>query len=248
MRARVQVSTDVASLGIWDAGNREAGLEALAGRGDAVIVRMGRDCGGAVEVVVDEPIPADRIDETDPIAGERTVNVRSGEVVIDGIEYFDTKTPAASEPPSAVRLPNGTYLARVRVLKDEDTLPEPASEREIRRILGDAEVDYFESATRRALLSGVSTLLLLPVLLFVTRWFIAVPVTIAAFLAAVNIQHWRLHRNPRYQRLSDQIVKMRLGGERPLLVVQLTAWTGAPAGGPPLSLPETSAGGIRESA
>lgn len=49
MAARVQVATDVASLGIWDRDASQTGsLETLAGRGEAVIIEMGRDCGAAV--------------------------------------------------------------------------------------------------------------------------------------------------------------------------------------------------------
>ena len=238
MRTRIQVSTDVAALGIWDRGEPTAvaernvtTLEALARQGEACIVRMGGDCGGAVDVFVNEDIPAELVAESTPISEERTVVIRSGEVVIDGVEYFGTAKRMSSETASVCRLPNGVYRTRIRLTKDEDKLPEPASEKEIRRIVGSGEVDYYDKTNRNGLLLGLTTLLILPALLFVMPWFVAVPITLGVFISYFHVQEWILRRNPRFQKAAEKIVPLRLAHERPLLAVQFSKWDGALLGG-----------------
>lgn len=124
MHTRVQVSTDVAALGIWDcgqsavvagtAGRDVVTLEQLAEQGKACIVAMGTDCGGAVDVFVDEDIPAEFVAESYLMPEERTVLVRSGEVIIDGVEYFGADKRNSSETFQCVSLTE-------RHLPDENT-------------------------------------------------------------------------------------------------------------------------------
>ena len=99
MRARINVSTDVAAIGIWDRASEAHAdttpLETLAHQGQACIVRLGGDSGGAVEVFIDEDVPDNVLGETTPIGDDGTIVVRSGEVVIDGIEYFDRQKDIA---------------------------------------------------------------------------------------------------------------------------------------------------------
>lgn len=225
MHTRVQVSTDVAALGIWDRAQPDPAhattLEQLAQQGAACIIHMGADCSGAVDVFIDESIPAELLAESTATADERTVVVQSGEVVIDGVEYFAAGSSTSSGT-SPVRLANGTYRAHVRTAKNPDELPEPSSEKEIRRIIGAEEVAYYDKRNKNGLLIGLSTLLILPVLLFLTRWFVAVPVTLGVFLAYFWFLQWALKRDARYQKVGDRITRLRLAGERPILVIQLS--------------------------
>jgi hypothetical protein len=198
---------------------------------------MGADVGGAVDLFVDEDVPADMVAESSPVRDQRTVVVRSGEVAIDGIEHFATEGQS-TDLPSRGQIPNGTYLTKIRVTKNEDELPEPKSEKEIRRLLGADNVVFHEKTNLKTLLIGLSTLLLLPILLFVVRWYVAVPVTLVVFIGYFHVAQWWLKRNPRFQKVDAQIGAMRLAGERPIVIIQLSNWSGALAGGPPLVLPE----------
>jgi hypothetical protein len=214
---RLQFSTDVAAVGIWDrdAGGDASELEKLAQRGEACIVRLGGDCGGAVDVFVDEQLPDEVLSESVATPEERTVVVRSGAVVIDGIEHFpDSK--------SSCPIPNGLYVARIRLTKNDDELPEPDSEKQLQRALGPPEVDYYDRKNRNVLLIGLSTLLLLPALLFLVRWYVAVPVTLAVFVAYFHVQQRLLKRNRRYQNVAERITPLRLAGVRPILTVEFT--------------------------
>jgi hypothetical protein len=242
MHTRVQVSTDVAALGIWDRGQPALKgsdlptLEQLAHQGEACILRMGADCGGAVDVFVDEDIHAELLAESVPIAQDRTVVVRSGGVVIDGVEYFDAAKKGSSETSSIGGLPNGIYRTKFRLTKNDDELSEPHSEKEMKRMIGPTEVDYYDKTNREGLLFGLGTLLVLPVLLFFIPWFVAVPATLGVFLGYFHFRQWLLRRNPRYQSAVERIVPWRLARERPILTIQLSKWDGELLGGPSMSV------------
>jgi hypothetical protein len=240
MPLRIQVSTDVAAIGIWDRSQpvarvSNAGtLEELAQQGEACIVRLGADWAGAVNVFVDEQFPADVLAESLPIVEERTIVVRSGEIVIDGLEYFGGSKTDEEEASSVVRLRNGTYRTNIRVTKRDDELSEPGSENELRRLLGADEVEYYDRANRNGLLLGLSTLLILPVLLFLVPWYVAVPIALVVFVSYFHVRERLLKRNERYQKLAERIVAWRLAGERPFLSIQLSMWDGKLLGGPPI--------------
>ena len=223
---RLQVSTDAGSLAIWDAAEPAAGgtIDDAVRRGHACILWMEGDCGGAVDIFVDRDLPAGVLADTTPFGDEQTVVIHSGELIVDGIEYFDAKKTASGDRP-VCRLPNGTYRATVRRIGNEDELPEPQSEKEIRRIVGAANVEYYDRMNLNGLLIGASTLVLLPLLLFVTRWYVAVPVSLAVFLGYFHVLQRVLERNPRYRALREQITPMRIAGERPLLAIQLSRQT-----------------------
>jgi len=222
-QTRLEVSTDAGSLAIWDAAAPASGgtLEDAARRGQACILRMEGDCGGAVDVFVDQPVPADVLADTSPLGEEQTIAIRSGEMVVDGIEYFDPKQPQANAN-TICGLPNGTYRVAVRRLRDEDELGEPLSEKELRTVVGAANVEYYDRINRNGMLIGLSTLLLLPLLLFVTRWYVAAPMTLVVFLGYFPVMHWVIYRNPRYRALHEQVQVLRYGNERPLLAIQLS--------------------------
>jgi hypothetical protein len=222
MRTRLQVSTDVAAIGIWDpsAATGAAKLETLATQGQALIVRLGADSGGAVDVFVDEELPPAVIAETAPASSDGTVRIQSGELMIDGIEYFNAGA-RESGAASTCRVPNGTYRATARLTKDEDTLPEPASEAEIRRIVGAAEVEYYDRTNRNGMLIGLSTWLLWPALWFVLPWYVALGVTLVVFVGYFHVAERVLQRNRRYKSIAGKITPLRLAGARPLLVVHL---------------------------
>ena len=233
MRARVQVSTDVAAIGIWDRRNDAAKLEELASQGEACIIGIGGDTGGSVDLFVDENIPPELLAESDAIPGERTIALRSGELIVDGVEFFGA---VAKDRPDSVRLPSGVYKVVMYAVRNDDALPEPTSEKEIKRLVGAAEVEYYDRTNRNGLLYGLSTLIALPALLLLFRWFVAVPVALALFIAYFHARQWMLARNPRYQKVAGRIARMRIAGERPLLVVQLSRWHGEPAGGSPVRI------------
>jgi hypothetical protein len=215
VNVRFQVSTDAGAIGIWDPGfTRDSSLETQAKRGESAIIRMGGDVGGVAEVYVDKDIPEHRVAESVAVTEQHTVVVRSGALLIDGIEHFGQAFRAALE------LPNGTYRVTVRETRSDDDLPEPDVEKELRRELGAKEVEWYDRTTLRGLLGSLATLLLFPVLLAFTRWYVALPVTVVVFVGYFHALQWVLKRNPRYQRLQDRIGSRRLSEERPLLLIR----------------------------
>jgi hypothetical protein len=236
MRARIQASTDTAAFGLWDRAQGGAvSLEELARRGEACILNMGGDCGGPVEIFVDEEPPAALMAESDPVTEERTIAARSGLLAIDGVEHFGAGAP------SSCAVPNGVYLARIRVTRSDDELPESESERQIRRKLGRGNVEHYDRANRNSLLLGAGILVVsLAVLPWFVRWFFAVPAALALFVGWFHVRERMLKRDLRYQGTAESIVPLRLAGERPLLVVQLSRWEGELRGGPPVAAPAAS--------
>ena len=164
MNVRLQVSTDAGAIGIWDPGfTRDATLEAQAKRGESAIIRMGGDVGGIAEVYVDRDIPEHRLAESVALPEQHTVVVRSGALLIDGVEHFGQAFKAALE------LPNGTYRVTARETRSDDDLPEPDVEKALRQELGAKEVEWYDRTTLNGLLVGLGTLLLFPVLLVFAR-------------------------------------------------------------------------------
>jgi hypothetical protein len=233
---RVTVSTDVAALGLWDRahGDPASTIEDLALRGEVCVVRMGADVGGAVNVFVNEPIPTELRGESVAIADERTIVIRGGGVVVDGVEYFGAGRPRAPNAP-VVDVPNGVYRVTIHVTRDEDALPEPRSEKKLRQLLGADRVKHYDRTNRDALLVGLGILLATPLLFFIVTWYDAFAGGLSVFVAFFHVRERMMRANARYQAVAGQIISWRLGSERPLLLIQLRAWDGELIGGPPVS-------------
>src|SRR5688572_20003201 len=96
MYRRIEVGTDVAMIGVWDAA-RDATprpwksadeLEAEAAEGHLFLLHTGADGGGPVDVYVDADVPVEVLTTLKPLGREFLVAAPSGRLVIGGVEDY----------------------------------------------------------------------------------------------------------------------------------------------------------------
>jgi hypothetical protein len=231
MRARFQVSTDTARLGAWDAQRGEEPFsredvtrssEALGedvAAGHVAVLSTKADAGGRIDVYVDELVPNEVRADLTPIEGEFLLVLASGKLVVDGVEYYRPRPSDNYTLQPAVPVPAGDYAARWYRMKDPEASPK--SEADLVRKFGREEVEYFDRMNQRGCLTGVSTLLLLPILWYLWGFWIALPVTLVVFVGYFHVKQWVLKRNARYWRLQEVIPAYRHEHEDPLFVLEL---------------------------
>lgn len=231
MKARVDAGTDVAMIGAWDALRNERPfsaaetkrvsetLEADAAEGHLFLLRTGADGGGAIDLYIDEAVPAEVQQRLAREGGEFLLALPSGRLVIGGAEDYRSAEPKNTGPDSCVTVPAGDYALRCYRLEDEEQ--EPGSEKELRRLVGSADLAYYDRANRTGCLGGLLTLLVFPLLSFTLGWKIALPLTAIAFLSYFPIREWFLKRDARYQRLHKVVPLFRIRHPDPTFVFEL---------------------------
>jgi hypothetical protein len=231
MKARIDAATDVAMIGAWDA-QRDATpltslelkqvsdtLDADAAAGHLFLVRTGADIGGPVDVYIDEAIPDEVQDQLVSSDGTFLLVLPSGALVVGGVEEYRAPNPRTTGPNNVVTVPAGDYS--VRCYSPKDTEQSPTLEKELREIVGGADLDYYDRLNSRGCLFGSLTLLLFPILVFPLGWKVALGVAAVAFISFFPAREWLLKRNARYQRLHNVVPTFRLRHEDPMLVLEL---------------------------
>ena len=230
MRARIDAGTDVAMMGAWDAQRDEqpftpdkfpqvqALIEADAAHGDLFLIHTGADGGGPVDVLIDEPIPAEEVARLKPIEGLRRLSVPSGALRIGGVEYY--RAPKPRGRPDAVAIPSGDYAIAAFVPLDEEA--EPPSEGALRNKVGADELKTYDRINMAVVMGGFA-LPSLALLLLIPDFGgkIAVPVAIAIFLAWFPATQWVLRQSRSYTRMHEVAIDFRLRQGPPALVLSL---------------------------
>ena len=219
MRHRIEVATDVAKIGAWDA----------SGTAEPYYVEIGGDWGGAVDVFVNESAPAAVMRHGAKLAAEGSVSVPSGRLIIAGGEDYAAATPRTTGPDSAIDVPPGEYRVRSYLAEVDET--DEAGEMSIPQAedrLEPSDRDYYRARSRADLrvgLIGYTLFLLFPILAFPLGWKIALGVTAAVVAAYFGIfvtrSERRLKADERYQRINKQLERIFLHGQRAPLVIEL---------------------------
>jgi hypothetical protein len=233
MKARVDVGTDVAMVGAWDAqrnadpaagsalGNASSVLEADAAEGHVFVLHTGRDGGGPVDLYIGEAIPDDVLAQLKPVEGEFLLAVPSGQLLIGGAEDYRAAAPKITGPNSVVTVPSSDYVLRCYVAKETEQTP--TSEATLRKRVGRTDLEYYDRINRVGCLGGALSLLLFPILSFQFDWRLALAITVVVFLSFFPTVQWLLKRNARYQRLHAIVPAFRLQNEDAWLVFALDA-------------------------
>jgi hypothetical protein len=230
MYVRFDVGTDVATLGAWDA-SRGAQiatgegwkrwsdrLDADADEGHIFLIKTGGDGGGALDVYVDEPVPGSIAKDLTRVEGEFLLALPTGELIVDGVEYYRTATPApkASTP---ARVRPGDYVVRCYEWANDEAPPK--SEEELERLVGRADIAYYDRMNHVGCWLGLAMVLLFPVWWYLFGFLVAFPLTIITFLGSFHVHGWIKKRDARYQRLLEVIPTYRLQREDPSYVLEL---------------------------
>jgi hypothetical protein len=233
MKARFDAGTDVAMIGAWDLGRNvqpftpeeykrlTETLDADAERGHLFVLHTGGDGGGPVDAYIDEPIPADVMERLTLLGGELVLALPSGQLIVDGVEYYRARKPDTTLSSRAVTVPAGDYLLRCYIPPDEEREAAPRSQQDLETIVGKDELRYYERVTRSGCLVGLGLLLLFPILGPLAGWRIAFATTVVAVIGFFYVREWALRRNARFTRLREAVTAHRLGTQQPTFVLEL---------------------------
>jgi len=233
MKARFDAGTDVAMIGAWDLGRNaqpftpeeykrlSETLDVDAEQGHLFVLHTGADGGGPVDVYVDERLPDEPLSRLTPLGNDLVLALPTGQLIVDGVEYYRARKPDTTLPSRAVNVPAGDYLLRCYTPRDEDQETAPRPPHDLEAIVGRDELRYYERVTRSGCLVGFGLLLLFPILGPLAGWRIAFATTIVAVIGFFYIREWLLRRNPRFTRLREAITAHRLGTQEPTFVLEL---------------------------
>ena len=233
MKARVNAGTDVAMIGAWDLGRNAQPftadeykrltdtLDADAEQGHLFVLHTGSDGGGPVDVYVDEPVPAEILARLTPPGDELVLALPSGQLIVDGVEFYRARKPDETLSSRAVTVPAGDYLLRCYTPTEDEQQATPPAERDLEAIIGKDELRYYERVTRGGCLIGLGLLLLFPILGPLAGWRIAFAITVVAVIGFFYVREWVLRRNARFARLREAVTAHRRGTQEPALVLEL---------------------------
>jgi hypothetical protein len=233
MKARFDAGTDVGMIGAWDLGRNAQPftpeeykrltetLDADAEQGHLFVLHTGADGGGPVDVYIDELVPDDTLTHLTPLGDELVLALPSGQLIVDGVEYYRARKPDATLSSRAVTVPAGDYLLRCYTPRDEEAEAAPRPAQDLETIVGKEELRYYERVTRGGCLIGLALLLLFPILGPLAGWRIAFATTVVAVIGFFYVREWMLRRNPRFTRLREAVTAHRLGTQEPTFVLAL---------------------------
>jgi hypothetical protein len=220
MHHRIEVATDVARIGAWDA----------SGDAEPFYVEIGADWGGPVDVYVDETAPEHVTARVRKPANECVVCVPSGRLVIAGAEDYRSANPRTIGPDSEIVVPAGEYRVRAYVVElDEADEAAAPSVRDAEEMLDPDDRTYYRAVNRsemRTALIGYSLFLLFPIFVFPFGWKIALAVTVGVVLAYFGFfgsrEERRRKADARWQRINKQVGDRFLHGQRAALIIELS--------------------------
>ena len=228
MRTRIDAGTDVAMIGAWDASGQDSplppsaaghleSLEHDAAEGRLFLLHTGADCGGAIDVYVDEDPPADLIRHAKRVGGEFLLRLPTGRLLVGGAEDYRSPQPRITSPGSIVTLPAGDYSVRCYSIESDH----PSAEKELLRQVPEADVIWFDRINHLGCLLSPVALLLFPLLLIWLNWKFALPIALLAVLLYFHLFTRLVRLSPRYRHLDEIIPKLRLASEPPMFILIL---------------------------
>jgi len=235
MKSRIEVGTDVAMIGAWDASRNGAVvakswgkewdsiLNEDAARGDLFLIHTGADWGGQIDVYCDSEIPPQVRARTRPIVGEFLICVPTGRLVVGGVEDYRSDKPQITGENSVVQVPCGNYQLKCFMGEEEETGPTSPIGPALEKAVGSEDYRYFRRIETGGLL-GYLILLLYPILAVPFSWKIALPSTVGVLLAFFWIREKALERNARYQRIlqtENKVFREARGSEAPAFILEL---------------------------
>ena len=223
-------------LGAWDRTRNEKPMEKQWGKefdqnletdsnaGEVFVIHTGADCGGPIDVLIDEEIQPEFRDQMSPLPGEFLLRIPSGRLVVGGVEdYRSTKAKITDSITSEVQIPAGDYGIKSYV-GPEENIPVTPSKADLKRLLGEEDFRYYNRVEKQGCL-GYLTLLLLPALWPVIGWLYASGLTALVVIGYFYVrEELCLRRNERYRRINKAVndAYVKAGAKSmPIFVFQL---------------------------
>ncbi len=209
MKWRVETGTDIAMLGAWDRSRNkqpmskqwgkefDQALEADAVAGHLFVIHTGADCGGPIEVLIDEEMQPEWRDEMMALPGKFLLRVPTGRLVVGGVEDYRSTKPQITDENSDVQILAGDYVVE-GFTGPEENIPVTPTNKELKQLLGEEDFRFYNRVQKQ----GCLTLLMFPALWPFIGWKLAAGITVLVVIAYFYInEKLFLRRNKRYQQI-----------------------------------------------
>lgn len=209
MPKRIEVGTDIATIGVWDPAHErhdlegakyadyDAALRSEAQSGRLFYMNTGADGGCPVDIFVDETPDADVLTAYSQVPREFLVISESGRLIAGGVEDFVSAQKQITSPDDEISVPPGRYRLTLHQL-DDDKYAE-----NLRAAVGADDVDYYETRW-----SGIPWGCLLfvvgAVILLLRLWFVAIGV-FALWAVYMFVRSRMRASDARYQEIATRI-------------------------------------------
>ena len=155
MRKRIEIGTDIATIGVWDPtcerhdlsalkyADYEAGLESEASAGRLFFVFTGADGSYPAVFYADELPASDILALYDSAKRRFLIHCTSGRLIAGGVEDFVKQRKVITSPEDEFSLEPGAYAIQFYKLVDEKLIDR------LRAELGDSDYEYYASRVER---------------------------------------------------------------------------------------------------
>ncbi|MBN8228042.1 hypothetical protein JYK02_11035 [Corallococcus macrosporus] len=175
---RIHAGTDIACVGLWDAGLPSAersiegkALEASAARGEVLAIDTSADGGYILQIHVDEPFVPAPGQRFDTVGNELGLHLGSGTAMAGGCEDFRNPRPQITSAGDRFQVEPSWYRVRVHLNRMEGPEEEQRAHEEAARALSSEELARYHRLGKSLR----------------TGWLIAV-LSVAALMASVFFQ------------------------------------------------------------
>ncbi|NMO20079.1 hypothetical protein HPC49_03630 [Pyxidicoccus fallax] len=173
---RIDAGTDIACVGIWDAGlpplrrvPDAKEVEASAVRGEALPIETSADGGYVLEILVEESFvaPAGRTYET--LERDYGLNLASGTALVGGFEDFRSRRPQITSEEDLIHVEPSWYRVRVHLNRIDPEYVEALSHDAAERALSPEELARHRQLGRYGNAGCASMLLAVPLFIVAGR-------------------------------------------------------------------------------
>ncbi|NBD09304.1 hypothetical protein [Corallococcus silvisoli] len=215
---RIHAGTDIACVGIWDAGLppserplSDKMLDASAARGELLAIHTSADGGYLLQVHVDEPFVPPASPPFETLGREFGLHLGSGSALAGGCEDFRSPRPQITSADDRLQVEPSWYRVRVHLNRMESDEDEQRSHEEAARALTEEELARYRSQGKalrtNALITGAAVATVVATVLL--RGGLVLGVLAALIAAATGWRRLRVKRegydalHVRYQRALD---------------------------------------------
>lgn len=212
MRKRIDITTDIAKIGIWDPAHERhdlssvkyedyrTGLQAEAVAGSLFFIDTSADGSYPAAFYVDEVPSSDTLALYDSLDRQFLIHSRSGRLIAGGVEDFVNQKKWTVSTEDEFPVAPGSYAIQFHILNDEQFTNRLRSE------LGNSDFEYYAARAEKlpwgCLLA--LTIFLTSILLVVQRW---VPSLIVFGLGlCYTLVRWRIQASDhRFRSLAEKV-------------------------------------------